>query len=207
MPPLERFVPRCAAEPSQEGVPYGRWAETLRGEFLNACLRIDTDGVTLGDPGEIAWFPDRTYHGRTYVPATARTTESLEIYGYVSFLRGGEGEDPTDFAAVADFTEETADANPDWTIDICDEPLAAWHGEEGKIATMTLVWGTPLVQGGALATAELANLAVDQCEIVAERFSLIAADDYRGDTLEVAVWSRRGDVLARESLYEDDGED
>jgi len=69
------------------------------------------------------------------------------------------------------------------------------------------VWGTPLVQGGALATAELANLAVDQCEIVAERFSLIAADDYRGDTLEVAVWSRRGDVLARESLYEDDGED
>ncbi|MEI7624654.1 MAG: hypothetical protein WCK06_00750 [Actinomycetota bacterium] len=207
MPPIQRFVPCCAAEPAQEGVPYGRWAEALRGEFLNACLRIETDGVTLGDPGEIVWFPDRTYHGRTYVPATARTSEGLELYGYVSFLRGDEGADPTDFVAVADFTEETADANPEWTIDLCDEPIAAWRGEEGKIATMTLVWGIPLVKGGALATAELADLAVDQCEIVAERFSLIAPDDYRGDTLEVAIWSRRGDVLARESLYEDDGEE
>ena len=31
---------------------------------------------------------------------------------------------------------------------------------------MTLVWGTPLVSGGAIATAELADLAVDQCELI-----------------------------------------
>ncbi len=30
---------------------------------------------------------------------------------------------------------------------------------------MTLVWGRPLVAGGAIVTAELADLAVDQCEL------------------------------------------
>ena len=30
MPPEERFVPRFAAEPPQEGLPYGRWAERLQ---------------------------------------------------------------------------------------------------------------------------------------------------------------------------------
>ena len=31
--------------------------------------------------------------------------------------------------------------------------------------------------------------------------------DMRGDTLEVKLFDARGDELARESLYEDDGED
>ena len=46
---------------------------------------------------------------------------------------------------------------------------------------MTLVWGVPLIPGGAVVTAELANLAVDQCELVEERFTLIAPDNYRSD--------------------------
>ncbi len=66
---------------------------------------------------------------------------------------------------------------------------------------MTLVWGVPLIAGGAIVTAELANLAVDQCELVEERFTLIAPDNYRSDFLEVKLWSRSGDELARESLY------
>ena len=53
---------------------------------------------------------------------------------------------------------------------------------------MTLVWGVPLIPGGALVTAELANLAVDQCEVVEERFTLIAPDNYRGDFLDVKLW-------------------
>ena len=43
MPPEQRFVPRFAAEPPQERLPYGRWAETLGAEFLAACLRIFAD--------------------------------------------------------------------------------------------------------------------------------------------------------------------
>jgi hypothetical protein len=72
---------------------------------------------------------------------------------------------------------------------------------------MTLVWGVPLLAGGAIVTAELANLAVDQCELVDERFTLIAPDNYRGDFIEVKLWGRRGEELAVESLYVDDDEE
>jgi hypothetical protein len=205
MPPEPRFVIRFAAEPPQEGLPYGRWAEQLQAEFLAACLRIDGEGENLGEPGEITWFPDRTYGGRTYVPATARTTTGYELFGHVSFVRDEEGE-PADFASEADFTGETAEANPDWQIDLCDEVVGAWRGEHGGVAAMTLVWGVPLVRDGAIATAELADLAVDQCQLVEGRFTLLAPDDYRGDTLDVKLFDVRGNELARESLYEDDDE-
>jgi hypothetical protein len=71
---------------------------------------------------------------------------------------------------------------------------------------MTLVWGVPMVPGGAMVTAELANLAVDQCELVEERFTLLAPDNYRSDYLEVKLWDRRGEQLAAESLYVEDDE-
>ena len=44
MPPTDRFVISFAAEPPQEGLPYGRWAETLKGHFLAAFREIDTEG-------------------------------------------------------------------------------------------------------------------------------------------------------------------
>jgi hypothetical protein len=205
MPPTDRFVISFAAEPPQEGIPYGRWADTLAGHFLGACREIDTEGEDIGEPGEIAWFPDRTYGGRTYIPAVARTTASYELFGFVSFSEGSGG--PTDFDARADFTAELAESNPDWKLDLNDDVIGAWRGEEGKTADMTLVWGVPLIPGGAVATAELANLAVDQCVLVDERFTLIAPDNYRGDFLEVKLWGRGGDELAVESLYVDDEED
>jgi hypothetical protein len=208
MPPEDRFVPRFAAEPPQDMLPYGRWAEKLHHEFLAACLRVDGDGEDLGDVGEVTWFPDRTWHGRTYVPATAPTANGYEVYGYVSYAPGDDNEEPGDFHAVADFTAETADANPEWKIDLCDEVIGAWRGEQGKTAAMTLVWGRPLVEGGAIATAELAELVVDQSQLVEGRFTLLAPDDYRGDTLDVRLFDRRGDELAHESLYaEDEDED
>ena len=71
---------------------------------------------------------------------------------------------------------------------------------------MTLVWGRPLVDGGAVATAELADLAVDQCALVEDRFTLIAPDDYRQDFLEIKLFNVRGEELARESLYAEDDE-
>jgi len=207
MAPTDRFVPCFAAEPPQEALPYGRWADTLKGRFLAAVAEIDADGEDLGAPGEIAWFPDRTYGGRTYVPATARTTNGYELFGFVSFAEGENGA-PDDFAARADFTSETADDNPDWQIDLNEEVIGRWRGEHGRAADMTLIWGVPLVEHGGLVTAELAALAVDQCELVDGRFTLVAPDAYRGDFLEVKLYSPRGQKLARESLYveDDDGE-
>jgi hypothetical protein len=202
VPPTDRFVISFAAEPPQEGLPYGRWADTLASHFLAACREIDTEGEDIGDPGEIAWFPDRTYGGRTYLPAISRTSEGYDLFGFVSFAEGEGG--PSDFEATADFTSETADSNPDWKLDLNDDVIGTWRGPQGSTADMTLVWGVPRVPGGTLVTAELANLAVDQCELVEERFTLIAPDNYRADYLEVKLWGKGGDELARESLYVED---
>lgn len=201
MAPEERFVSRFAAEPPQEGLPYGRWAETLREHFLRACLDL---GPEVGEAGELRYFPDRTWWGRTYVPVTSRSSTGLDLYGYVSFAPGLDGEEPSDFSATADWTEETAEANPDWRLDLCEEVIGGWRGERNNTAAMTLVWGVPLLGGGAIATAELARLAVDQCPLVEERFTLVAPDAYRGDVLEIALFDARGNQLARESLYEED---
>ncbi len=108
------------------------------------------------------------------------------------FLPGGEGEEPSDFSAHVDFTEETAERNPDWKLDLCDEIIGAWRGESGAVAAMTLVWGRPLISGGRIVTAELADLAVDQCELIEERFTLIAPDDYRQDLLEIKLFDAKG---------------
>lgn len=206
MPPEERLLPRFVAEPPQEPLPYGRWAQRLSEELLAACLALSSESEEdLGKPGEIAWYPDRTWHGRTYVPASVMTSHGYELFGYVRFVPGNDPEDePSDFYAFADFTAETAERNPDWTLDLCEQAIGAWRGQAGAVATMTLVWGRPLLGGGRIATAELAGLAVDQCELLEERFTLIAPDDYRGDLLEIKLFAKNGRQLARESLYEEE---
>jgi hypothetical protein len=206
MPPEPRFVPRFAAEPPQDALPYGRWEERLREELLAAGLALDTP-EDLGEPGGIAWYPDRTWHGRTYVPATVPTEGGYELFGYVRYLPGGEDGEPSDFTAVVDFTDETAERNPGWKLDLCDEVIGAWRGENAAVASMTLVWGRPLVSGGAIVTAELAGLAVDQCELRDERFTLIAPDDYRHDLLDIRLFDAGGREIASESLYDAEDED
>jgi hypothetical protein len=207
MPPEERFLPRFAAEPPQEELPYGRWEERLRQEFLAASLGLDAEGIDLGDPGTIAWYPDRSWHGHTYVPGTAQTSSGYELFGYVRFLPGIDDAEPSEFSAHVDFTEETAARNPDWKLDLCDEIIGTWRGSMGAVAAMTLVWGRPLISGGRVVTAELADLAVDQCELSNERFTLIAPDDYRHDLLEIKLFDLKGRELARESLYAGEDED
>jgi hypothetical protein len=214
MPPEERFLPRFAAEPAQEDLPYGRWEERLRQELLGAALTLDAEPEDLGEPGAIAWYPDRTWHGHTYVPATTLTSTGYELFGYVRFLPGVDDGEPSDFTAHVDFTDETAERNPGWKLDLCDEIIGAWRGEAGAVAAMTLVWGRPLISGGRIVTAELADLAVDQCPLIEERFTLIAPDDYRQDLLEIKLFDGKLRELARESLYageeeeeEDDDDD
>jgi hypothetical protein len=207
MPPEDRLVPRFAAEPPQDTLPYGRWEQRLREEFLAAALGLDGAPEDIGQPEGLAWFPDRTWHGRTYVPATAPTSGGYELFGYVRYLPGGEDGEPSDFMAYVDFTDDTAARNPDWKLDLCDEVIGIWRGENGAVAAMTLVWGRPLVSGGATVTAELAGLAVDQSSLVDERFTLIAPDDYRQDLLDIKLYDAGGRELAGESLYDADDEE
>ena len=71
---------------------------------------------------------------------------------------------------------------------------------------MTLVWGRPLIDGGAVVTAELARLTVDQCVVEDERFTLLAPDAYDDAYLDIVLKDAAGNELVRESLYEDDDE-
>lgn len=203
VPPAERPLPTFIAEPPQEALPYGRWAEALAEHFRAAFEAIDAE-EDLGQLGEVRWFPDRAWGGRTYVPASAPTSTGYEVFGYVSFTREHEGAEATEFEAVADYTDETAEANPDWTLDLSDQELDAWRGPRGLRGVVTLVWGVALVPHGAVATAELGPTTTDQCELIEDRFTLLSLDDYTGDYIAVKLWGEGGKELAAESLYEDD---
>jgi hypothetical protein len=203
MPPSDRPIPQFVAEPPQEALPYGRWAETLSAHFLEAVSRIETE-EDLGEAGEVTWFPDRTWGGRTYMPATAPTSNGYELFGYVTFTREHEGAEATDFAALADWTDETAEANPDWQLDLSDQELATWRGPQARRGDITLVWGVALTANGVVATAELGPTTTDQCAIIEDRFSLISLDNYTGDYIVIKLWGAGGGEVASESLYEDE---
>jgi len=213
--PNPRPIPRFIADTSQEGIAGGRFAARLREAFVGAIDEI-TDlpaGATV--PDEVDWFPERTWGGRTWIPCSARTESdegTLELFGHVSYaLPVGEG-DATDFRATADFTDVLAEDNPDWKIDLNDDVIGRWRGENGRAGAVTLVWGRPLVRGAVAATAQLDDETVDQEEINRDRFTLVALDaleSYGDDVfMEVKLWSRRALELASESLYaEPEGED
>jgi hypothetical protein len=203
MPPDERPIPRFIAEHPREALPYGRWAEALANHFLEACRRVEGED-DIGDPGTITWFPDRTYGGRTYVPATAPTSNGYELFGYVSFNRDHEGAEARDFAAYADYTDETAEANPDWSLDLSDDVIGSWRGPQGRAGEIAIVWGVALVDGGAVATTELGPTTTDQCVLAENRFTLVSLDNYTGDYIEVKLWGPNGREVAAESLYEED---
>jgi hypothetical protein len=208
LPPTDRPLPRFIAEPPHELEPYGRWREALDERFRSRYEEIE-ELPDLGDVGEITWFPERTYGGRTYVPATAPTSSGVELFGYISFVRDGRSGEPADLEASADFTNETADANPGWKLDLSEEVIGRWRGPGRAEGELTLIWGTPLVPGGVVATAELGGETLDQCALVqSDRFTLVALDAVSGlgDDLylEVKLWNRGGELLAVESLYADE---
>jgi hypothetical protein len=220
MTPNPRPIPRFIADSTQEGIPHGRFAERLTGEFRKACEGIEDlpEGVEV--PEEVEWFPERAWGGRVWVPATARvegpagedasegertTAATLELFGHVSYELPESGE-PRDFRASADFTDILAEDNPDWRIDINDDVIGRWRGENGRAGAVTLVWGRPLVRGAVAATAELDLETVDQEVVSDERFTLIALDALEGygdDVfMQVKLWNRRAQELAGESLYD-----
>jgi hypothetical protein len=191
---------RFAAEPPQGGLPP---EETLQAEFLAACLRVEPEegDPEIGAAGEIHWFPDRTWSGRTYVPATARTDTGLELFGYVSFAPGDE---PSELFAWADYTADVAEDHPEWRMDISQEVIGSWRGDNGDVAAMTLIWGVPFERRGRIVTALLGETAVDEAMLEGDRFTLLAPDDFGGEYLEIVLQDAAGNELLRESLYEDE---
>jgi hypothetical protein len=211
IPPSAKPFPTHLADAAREGPPYGRWAEQLSEAFAAACAEYESEAGVALDPTEIRWFPERAWGGRIYVPVSARTEAPsgapIEYYGHVSFVRPDEGE-PTDIQAKADFTDVTADDNPDWRIDLNDDVIGKWHAEAERGGDVTLIWGLPLVRGAVAATAELDEVLVDQTPVHEGRFSLIAVDALHGFGdelyLEVRLWDRELRELAVESLYVED---
>jgi hypothetical protein len=207
MPPNPRPIPRFIADSTQEGITHGRFAERLVSEFRGACEAIEDLPEGTEIPAEVDWFPERAWGGRVWVPATARTEGpegTLELFGHVSYELP-EGGEPGAFRATADFTDVLAEDNPGWRIDINDDVIGKWRGENGRAGSVTLVWGRPLVRGAVAASAELETETVDQEVVSDERFTLVALDALKGYGdeifLEVKLWSRRAQELASESLY------
>jgi hypothetical protein len=208
VPPNPRPVPRFIADSTQEGIPHGRFAERLAAAFRSACDELaDLPGDVSAD-GELDWFPERAWGGRVWVPCStlAEGAEGkVELFGHVSYVQPEQG-DPDDLRAKADFTGVLAEDNDDWKIDLNDDVIGRWRGENGRAGAVTLVWGRPLVQGAVAASAELELETVDQEAISNGRFTLIALDALEGYgdeiLMQVKLWSRRAKELASETLYD-----
>ncbi len=208
MTPNPRPIPRFIADSTQEGIPHGRFAERLREAFAEAVDAVGDLPAGAELPTELDWFPERAWGGRVWVPCSANSDSEegkLELFGHVSYVQSPGGE-PSDFRAKADFTDILAEDNPEWRIDLNDDVIGRWRGENGRAGAVTLVWGRPLVRGAVAATAELDDEAVDQEEISQDRFTLIALDALEGYGdevfMQIKLWSRRAIELASESLYE-----
>lgn len=215
-PPVPRPYPRFIADASQERAPYGRWAERLGERFIAACEPVAGEAGSPLDPGTVKWFPERSWGGRTYVPASGRALEPsaaeegepvlAEYFGWVSYELPGDGE-PQELDAKADFTDVTAEDNPDWQIDINDDVIGRWRSDGGRGGDVTLVWGLPLIRGAVAVTAELDGEVLDQAAVTDGRFTLVAVDAVEGFGddlfLEIRLWDRAVRELASESLYDE----
>jgi len=207
VPPNPRPIPRFIADSTQEGIPHGRFAERLASAFREAVEGIEDLPQGAATPEQIDWFPERAWGGRIWVPCSTLTESGegrLELFGHVSYVQPPGG-DPADFRAKADFTDVLAEDNQDWLIDLNDDVIGRWRGENGRAGAVTLVWGRPLVRGAVAASAELETETVDQEVVSQDRFTLIALDALEGYGdeifMQVKLWSRRAQELASESLY------
>lgn len=207
-PPIARPFPRFISDSSKEKRPYGRWEEQLGESFVAACAPLAGEAGAEIDPEGMRFFPERTWGRRIFVPIVGRGAgegAGVEFYGHVSYERDGDGE-PGERTVETDYTDITADDNPDWKMDLNDDVVGQWSADGSRGGDVTLIWGTPLVRGAIAVTAELDGDVIDQAAVNDGRFSLIAVDAVHGFGddlyLEVVLWDRNLRVIASESLYE-----
>jgi hypothetical protein len=217
VPPIRRPYPRFIADSSQESAPYGRWEERLRSSFASACQPLAADAPSPLEAETLKWFPERAWGGRVFVPATGRaqapseaedgTKVLAEYFGWVSFQRHDDESEPQDLRASVDFTDVTAEDNPDWRIDLNDDVIGQWRADGDRGGEVTLVWGLPLIRGAVAATAELDGEVLDQAPVADGRFTLVAVDAVHGFGddlyLEIRLWDRGLREIASESLYDE----
>ena len=190
MPPIPRPFPTLHRRPPQESKPYGRWEERLSEEFAEACAAARRGGGGAARPARRSTGFPSAWGGRVYVPATGRAAEGEPAsrrrrasdgradrvlrLGLVRAPRRTAS--PRDLRARADFTDVTAEDNPDWKIDLSDDVIGNWRAEGDRGGDITLVWGLPLVRGAIAATAELDGEVIDQAAVHEGRFTLVAVD-------------------------------
>ena len=195
---------RFAAEPPQGGLPP---EETLQAEFLAACLRVETEegDPDLGAAGEIHWFPDRTWSGRTYVPATTRTDTGLELFGYVSFSPVRRRRDrPLRLGRLHGRRRRGPSRVADGHLPGGRRRVARRARDgRGDDADLGRAVRAPRADRRPPSSGPT---TVDEAEIVGERFTLLAPDAYDDEYLDVVLKDGAGNELVRESLYEDDDE-
>ena len=200
--------PASSPTAPRRGSPTGASPSASARPFREACDEIADlpDGIEAA--AELDWFPERAWGGRVWVPCSTRAEgpEGRSSCSATSPTPSREEGDPADFRAKADFTDVLAEDNADWRIDLNDDVIGRWRGENGRAGDVTLVWGRPLLQGAVAATAELDNDTVDQESVSNGRFTLIALDALEGYGddifMQVKLWSKRAKELASESLYD-----
>ena len=196
-PTRPRRGSRTGASPSGSARPSAKACDGDRGPAGGRRAAATSSTGSPSAPGAAgSGFPAR--------PAPRAPEGRLELFGHVSYVQPAAASPPTS-RAEADFTDVLAEDNPDWKIDLNDDVIGRWRGENGRAGAVTLVWGRPLVRGAVAATAELDGETVDQEEISNGRFTLIALDALEGYGddifMQVKLWSRRAQELASESLY------
>ena len=205
--PTDRFVISFAAEPPQEPIPYGRWADTLRGHVPVGVPRDRHRGRghrrsrarSRGSP--IARTPGaptsrRSRARRGLRAVRVRVVHAMPVGGPDRTSRRG----PTS-------PRRPPTPIPSGSLTSTTTSSACWRGEQGKTADMTLVWGVPMVAGGVDRDRRAGEPRGRSVRARRERFTLVAPDNYRGDYVEIKLWGRRGEELAVESLYVDEGDD
>ena len=203
MPPEQRFVPRFAAEPPQEELPYGRWEERLARGVPRARSRSSTPAPRIwASRARSSGTPTARGTGARTCRRRRSTSGGYELFGYVRFLprRRRTASRATSSPSSTSPTRPPS-AIPDWQLDLCDEVIGTLARRVGRGRRDDARVGAPARLGRARSRRpSWPSLAVDQCELRDERFTLIAPDDYRQDLLEIKLFdvqrARAGERVA-----------
>jgi len=200
-----RLIPQFAAEPPQETLPYGRWADLLRGQLLRRSCAWRGRGGGPRRAGRHRLVP-RPHLGRAHVRARddAHTT-GLELYATSSFTLGERG--PDDFDASAFATDILGRGRPAGRSTSSDDEIAP-GAATAAARRLDASSGCPATRRRRVATAELAEVTSRSVRADREPLHADRPDRYPHptDELQVALFNARASSCARVALR-GDGDD